>query len=63
MDQFQKSFTSFGANFSKFGQTVGQSVGNLGQQARERFGQVQSDDITELPQEYRDLEARWVRKQ
>lgn len=58
MDQFQKSFNTIGANFSKIGHSVGQSVGNLGQQARERFGQVQSDDITELPQEYRDLEAR-----
>ncbi|PWN31018.1 hypothetical protein BDZ90DRAFT_236368 [Jaminaea rosea] len=37
---------------------LGQSVGNLSQQARERLGQVHSDDITELPEEYISLENR-----
>lgn len=57
MDNFQKSVSTFGQSFSTNFNKFGQSVGNLGQQARERFGQVHTDDITELPEEYRSLEA------
>ncbi|KAG9103339.1 hypothetical protein FRC06_011337 [Ceratobasidium sp. 370] len=47
------------------GLNIGQSAGRLAkgfgtqvQQARERFGAVAPEDITELPQEYKDLETR-----
>lgn len=61
MDQWNKlsqNVGPLGQRLSKGFGTLGQQVGNLGQQARERFGNVEEGDITELPQEYRDLEAR-----
>lgn len=54
MDQW-KNFTS---NVTPQFQKIGKTFGNLNQQARERFGAVDQDDITELPQEYKDLERR-----
>jgi hypothetical protein len=40
------------------GQKLTRQFGNLNQQARERFGAVDADDITELPDEYKKLEER-----
>ncbi|KAG8760420.1 hypothetical protein FRC14_003117 [Serendipita sp. 396] len=47
------------------GLNIGGSAANIGktltssyQAARERLGQIPAEDITELPQEYRDLESR-----
>ncbi|PWY98289.1 hypothetical protein BCV70DRAFT_202066 [Testicularia cyperi] len=54
MDQWKSFTTNVGPQFQKIGKTFG----NLNQQARERFGAVDQDDITELPQEYKDLERR-----
>ncbi|PWN48167.1 hypothetical protein IE53DRAFT_389660 [Violaceomyces palustris] len=54
MDQW-KSFTQ---NVAPLGQRISRGFGNLNQQAKERFGAIDSEDITELPQEYRDLERR-----
>jgi len=45
---------NIGQNAGKFAKGFGTQV----QQARERFGAVAPEDITELPQEYKDLEAR-----
>lgn len=56
--QFSSNVAPIGQRLTKGFGTIGQQVGNLGQQARERFGTVEDGDITELPQEYKDLEAR-----
>ncbi|KAJ1303823.1 hypothetical protein OPQ81_008245 [Rhizoctonia solani] len=45
---------NIGQSAGKFAKGFGTQV----QQARERFGAVAPEDITELPQEYKDLEAR-----
>jgi hypothetical protein len=61
MDQWNKALQGvapLGQRLSKGFGTVSQQVGNLGQVARERFGNVDEQDITELPQEYKELEAR-----
>lgn len=49
---------SFTNNVGPQFQNIGKTFGNLNQQARERFGAVDQEDITELPQEYKDLERR-----
>lgn len=54
MDHWKNITSNVGPLSQKFTKTFG----NLNQQARERFGAVDSEDITELPQEYRDLERR-----
>lgn len=54
MDQWKKFTSNVGPQF----QNIGKTFGNLNQQARERFGAVDQEDITELPQEYKDLERR-----
>lgn len=61
MEQLHKAMQNvapLGQRLSKGFNSLGQQVGNLGQVARERFGNVDEQDITELPQEYKDLEAR-----
>jgi len=45
---------NIGQNAGRFAKGFGTQV----QQARERFGAVAPEDITELPQEYKDLETR-----
>jgi len=59
MDNWSKLSSGF-ANLN-IGQSAGKFAKGFGtqvQQARERFGAVAPEDITELPQEYKDLEAR-----
>ncbi|KAG8898374.1 hypothetical protein FRC01_010932, partial [Tulasnella sp. 417] len=48
------SSLNIGSNAGKFAKGFSSSV----QATRERLGQVAVEDITELPQEYKDLEAR-----
>jgi hypothetical protein len=55
MDTHWKNFTS---NVGPLGQKITRQFGNLNQQAKERFGAVDADDITELPDEYKKLEDR-----
>ncbi|GJN91759.1 hypothetical protein Rhopal_004782-T1 [Rhodotorula paludigena] len=45
-------------NFNDAGKNLGKGFANFGQTIREKTGQVQDDDVTELPQEYLDLERR-----
>ncbi|KAI6017857.1 BAR domain-containing family protein [Pisolithus marmoratus] len=45
-------------NFSQAGSKLTKGFNSGVQLTRERLGQVAPEDITELPQEYRDLEAR-----
>lgn len=52
------SWKNFTTNVGPIGQRLTRQFGNLNQQARERFGQVDADDITELPDEYKQLEDR-----
>ncbi|KAJ7623221.1 BAR domain-containing family protein [Roridomyces roridus] len=52
-NKFQSNF-NLGASASKIAKGFNSSV----QATRERLGTVSADEITELPQEYRDLEAR-----
>ncbi|WFD32242.1 hypothetical protein MSPP1_003286 [Malassezia sp. CBS 17886] len=52
MDHWKHLTSSVGP----LGQKLSQRFGTLNQQARERFGHA--DDITELPEEYRQLEQR-----
>ncbi|KAG8967585.1 hypothetical protein FRC05_002018 [Tulasnella sp. 425] len=59
MDNWSKltssiSSLNIGSNAGKFAKGFSSSV----QATRERLGQVPVEDITELPQEYKDLEAR-----
>ncbi|KAG8700799.1 hypothetical protein FRC08_004444 [Ceratobasidium sp. 394] len=59
MDNWSK--LSSGLASLNIGQSAGKFAKGFGtqvQQARERFGAVAPEDITELPQEYKDLEAR-----
>ncbi|KAN0060119.1 hypothetical protein ACQY0O_008093 [Thecaphora frezii] len=49
---------SIASNVGPLSQKFTKTFGNLNQQARERLGAIDSEDITELPQEYRDLERR-----
>jgi len=66
MEGWNKISSSLGAiNFAGAGASLNQGAGKFTkgfnstlQQAKERLGQVSSEDITELPQEYKDLEAR-----
>ncbi|WFD26309.1 hypothetical protein MNAN1_001288 [Malassezia nana] len=44
------------ASVAPLGQKLSERFGTLNQQARERFGQT--DDLTELPEEYKQLEQR-----
>ncbi|PWN36036.1 uncharacterized protein FA14DRAFT_172621 [Meira miltonrushii] len=53
-----ESWSKFTSNVGPIGQKITRQFGNLNQQARETFGQVEADDITELPEEYRKLEER-----
>ncbi|KDN40350.1 hypothetical protein K437DRAFT_258690 [Tilletiaria anomala UBC 951] len=45
-------------NAAPVGERLTRNLGTLSQQAKERFGAVDAQDITELPQEYKDLEHR-----
>ncbi|EIN04155.1 hypothetical protein PUNSTDRAFT_47677 [Punctularia strigosozonata HHB-11173 SS5] len=65
--KLQSSFTGLGTNAATAlqGLNLGESANKLSkgfqssvQATRERLGQVAPDEITELPQEYKDLEAR-----
>lgn len=58
MDQWKKFANNVTSNVGPQFQNIGKTFGNLNQQARERFGAVDQEDITELPQEYKDLERR-----
>lgn len=49
-------FKNFTSSVTPISQRLTQRFGTLNQQARERFGGA--DDITELPEEYRQLEQR-----
>jgi len=55
-NKFQSSFSglNIGQSANKFAKGFNTSV----QATKERLGQVAPDEITELPQEYKDLEAR-----
>lgn len=53
---FQKRIGSI--NFSEAGSKFAKGFNSSVQATRERLGQVTADEITELPQEYKDLEAR-----
>jgi len=55
-NKFQSSFANLniGQSTNKFAKNFNANV----QAARERLGQIAPEDITELPQEYKDLEAR-----
>jgi len=55
-NKFQSSFSNLnlGQSANKFAKGLNSSV----QATRERLGQVAPDEITELPQEYRDLETQ-----
>ena len=46
----------FTASVGPLGQKLSERFGTLNQQAREHFGHVQ--DLTELPEEYKQLEQR-----
>ncbi|SOV02354.1 related to BAR domain protein [Ustilago sp. UG-2017a] len=58
MDQWKKFTSNVASNVAPQFQNIGKTFGNLNQQARERFGAVDQEDITELPQDYKDLERR-----
>ncbi|GAA6005636.1 hypothetical protein JCM10207_005278 [Rhodosporidiobolus poonsookiae] len=45
-------------DFNKTGQNLTKGFANITQQVKERTGRAQEDDVTELPQEYLDLEQR-----
>ncbi|KAG6860984.1 hypothetical protein C0995_005220 [Termitomyces sp. Mi166 len=45
-------------NFSQAGSKISKGFNSSVQATKERLGQVAPDEITELPQEYKDLEAR-----
>ncbi|PAV14913.1 hypothetical protein PNOK_0946600 [Pyrrhoderma noxium] len=58
-----ESWNKFSSNFASL--NIGQSATKIAkgfnssvQATRERFGQIAPEEITELPQEYKDLEAR-----
>ncbi|KAI6108676.1 BAR domain-containing family protein [Pisolithus croceorrhizus] len=54
--KLQSSFSNI--NFAQAGSKLTKGFSSGVQLTRERFGQVAPEDITELPQEYKDLEAR-----
>ncbi|KAI6001837.1 BAR domain-containing family protein [Pisolithus albus] len=54
--KFQSSFSNI--NFAQAGSKLTKGFNSGVQLTRERLGQVAPEDITELPQEYKDLEAR-----
>ncbi|TFK35860.1 BAR domain-containing family protein [Crucibulum laeve] len=59
MDGWSKLQSSFnGINFAQAGTKISKGFNSSVQATRERLGQVAPDEITELPQEYKDLEAR-----
>ncbi|KAF8808954.1 hypothetical protein BYT27DRAFT_7095923 [Phlegmacium glaucopus] len=59
MEGWSKLQSSIGSiNFAEAGNKFTKGFNSSVQATRERFGQVTADEITELPQEYKDLEAR-----
>jgi len=59
MEGWSKFPSSLGSiNFAQAGSRLTKGFNSSVQATRERLGQVTADEITELPQEYKDLEAR-----
>jgi len=60
MDAWTKSFSSgiSGLNIGQSATKLAKGFNSSVQSAKERLGQVAPDEITELPQEYKDLENR-----
>ncbi|KIM64494.1 hypothetical protein SCLCIDRAFT_1213320 [Scleroderma citrinum Foug A] len=59
MDQWNKLQSSLSSmNFAQSANKLAKGFNSGVQATRERLGQVAPEDITELPQEYKDLEAR-----
>jgi len=59
MEGWTKLQNSLGSiNFAQAGNKLSKGFNSSVQATRERLGQVAPDEITELPQEYKDLEAR-----
>ncbi|KAG6891827.1 hypothetical protein C0992_003375, partial [Termitomyces sp. T32_za158] len=59
MDGWHKLSSSISnINFAQAGSKISKGFSSSVQATRERLGQVAQDDITELPHEYRHLEAR-----
>ncbi|KAF9447077.1 hypothetical protein P691DRAFT_142239 [Macrolepiota fuliginosa MF-IS2] len=59
MDGWSKLQSSLSSiNFSQAGSKISKGFNSSVQATRERLGQIAPEDITELPQEYKDLEAR-----
>ncbi|TFY54650.1 hypothetical protein EVJ58_g8737 [Rhodofomes roseus] len=59
MDQWTKLQAGFaGLNIGQSANKFAKGFNTTVQATKERIGQVAPDDITELPQEYKDLEAR-----
>ncbi|KAG6826761.1 hypothetical protein H0H87_006394 [Tephrocybe sp. NHM501043] len=59
MDGWNKISSSLGSiNFASAGTKLSKGFNSSVQATKERLGQVAPDEITELPQEYKDLEAR-----
>ncbi|XP_006457175.1 hypothetical protein AGABI2DRAFT_139666 [Agaricus bisporus var. bisporus H97] len=59
MDGWKALQSSIGSiNFAQAGSKLSKGFNHSVQATRERLGQVAPEDITELPQEYKDLEAR-----
>ncbi|CAD6972304.1 unnamed protein product, partial [Tilletia controversa] len=56
MDGF--SFNKMMASAAPMGERLSRGFTSFSQSTRERLGQVDADEITELPQEYRQLETR-----
>ncbi|KAK0547187.1 hypothetical protein OC846_004141 [Tilletia horrida] len=52
------SFNKIMAQATPIGDRLSRGFTSLTQSTKERFGQVDADDITELPAEYKDLEAK-----
>jgi len=59
MDGWSKIQSQLGSiDFAGAGSKLSKGFNSSVQATRERFGQVTADEITELPQEYKDLESR-----
>ncbi|KAG5335780.1 hypothetical protein C0989_000340 [Termitomyces sp. Mn162] len=59
MDGWHKISSSLSnINFAQAGSKLSKGFNSSVQATKERLGQVAPDEITELPQEYKDLEAR-----
>ncbi|KAL1742973.1 BAR domain-containing family protein [Schizophyllum fasciatum] len=59
MEGWHKIQSSIGSiNFGQAGNKLAKGFNSSVQATRERLGQVAADEITELPQEYKDLESR-----